>query len=105
MERVRNPKKTHLAVDSEWEYAYNESSCRDMYDIAHVWPIVANYPTTNIFVAVKGYDCESQGESVRDNNVTPVIPCKGNSVINSENIDWCMYRYRHLIENAFARIK
>ena len=25
--------------------------------------------------------------------------------IDKESVDWCLYKYRHLIENAFARIK
>ncbi|WP_037355034.1 IS5/IS1182 family transposase, partial [Salinivibrio socompensis] len=25
--------------------------------------------------------------------------------IDKESMDWCLYKYRHLVENAFARIK
>ncbi|HEA16006.1 MAG TPA: IS5/IS1182 family transposase, partial [Pseudoalteromonas prydzensis] len=35
----------------------------------------------------------------------PVIPRKDNSLVGNEDIDWCMYKYRHLVENAFGRIK
>ena len=42
---------------------------------------------------------------IRDNNGTPVIPRKANSLVGNGDIDWCMYKYRHLVENAFGRIK
>ncbi|ENM5747526.1 transposase, partial [Vibrio mimicus] len=25
--------------------------------------------------------------------------------IDKDSVDWCLYKYRHLVENAFARIK
>ena len=56
-------------------------------------------------VADKGYDSEKLRAFVRDNNATPVIPRKGNCLVGNEDIDWCMYKYRHLVENAFGRIK
>ncbi|MDP5029047.1 transposase, partial [Paraglaciecola sp.] len=56
-------------------------------------------------VADKGYDSEKLREFVRDNNATTVIPRKGNSLVGNNDIDWCMYKYRHLVENAFGRIK
>lgn len=34
-----------------------------------------------------------------------VIPRKGNSKQGNKDIDWCLYRYRHLVENAFLKIK
>ena len=35
----------------------------------------------------------------------PVIPRKNNSKIGNIDMDWCLYKYRHLVENLFARIK
>ncbi|MEK2485753.1 transposase, partial [Providencia stuartii] len=29
----------------------------------------------------------------------------GNSKQGNKDIDWCLYRYRHLVENAFLKIK
>ena len=56
-------------------------------------------------VADKGYDSEKLRAFIRDNNATLVIPRKGNRLVGNEDIDWCMYKYRHLVENAFGRIK
>lgn len=27
------------------------------------------------------------------------------SIHGNANIDWCLYKYRHLVENVFARLK
>ena len=34
-----------------------------------------------------------------------VIPRKENSKTGNDDIDWAMYRYRHLVENAVLKIK
>ena len=33
------------------------------------------------------------------------IPRKRNNKLGNDDMDWCLYRYRHLVENAFLRIK
>nr|VFK10663.1 MAG: Transposase DDE domain [Candidatus Kentron sp. H] len=35
----------------------------------------------------------------------PVIPRKSNSTIGNGDMDWGLYKYRHLVENLFARLK
>ena len=37
--------------------------------------------------------------------VTPVIPRKCNSKIGNSDIDWDLYKFRHRVENMFARFK
>lgn len=103
--RGGNSTKIHLAVDSGGLPVYYELSCGNTHDIVHAESLVANCPTSNMVVADKGYDSEKLRAFVRDNNATPVIPRKGNSLVGNEDIDWCMYKYRHLVENAFGRIK
>jgi len=56
-------------------------------------------------VADKGYNSEKLRDYIRDDDVTPVISRKVNSLVGNDDIDWCMYKYRHLVENAFGRIK
>jgi transposase len=34
-----------------------------------------------------------------------MVPRKKNSKIGNADIDWCLYGFRHLVENAFARLK
>ena len=58
-----------------------------------------------MIVADKGYDSEKIREQIRDKGSTPVIPRKENSLVGNDDMDWCLYKYRHLVENAFARLK
>lgn len=53
-------------------------------------------------VADKGYDSEKLREFVRDNNATPVIPRKGNSLVGNGDIDWCIYKYRPWLRTHLA---
>lgn len=53
----------------------------------------------------RGYDNEALREQIRDKNAIPVIPRKKSSKVGNDDIDWCLYKYRHLVENVFARIK
>ena len=41
----------------------------------------------------------------RKKSSIPVIPRKSNSKIGNSDMDWGLYKYRHLVENVFARIK
>ena len=42
---------------------------------------------------------------IRHHGSIPVIPRKRNSIIGNATMDWCLYKYRHLVENLFARLK
>ena len=53
----------------------------------------------------KGYDSEVLREIIRGKSSVPIIPRKNNSTIGNADMDWGLYKYRHLVENLFARIK
>jgi transposase len=103
--RGGNSTKIHLAVDSGGLPVYYELSCGNTHDIVHGESLVANSPASKIVVADKGYSSEKLRVYIRENDATPVIPRKVNSLVGNDDIDWCMYKYRHLVENAFGRIK
>jgi transposase len=50
-------------------------------------------------------DSEELRPPIRDKGATPVIPRKSNSTIGNGDMDWSLYKYRHLVENVFARLK
>jgi transposase len=50
----------------------------------------------------KGYDADSLRRSLRDAGAVPVIPGRRNRTIR---YDKQRYRDRHLVENAFCRLK
>jgi len=56
-------------------------------------------------IADKGYDSEELREIIRKKSSTPIIPRKSNSKTGNDDMDWALYKYRHLVENLFARIK
>jgi transposase len=53
---------------------------------------------------LKGYDADSLRRSLRDAGTTPVIPGRCNRK-RAVHYDKQRYRGRHLIENAFCRLK
>jgi transposase len=44
-------------------------------------------------------------EQIKQKSSIPVIPRKKNSKTGNVDIDWGLYKYRHLVENIFARLK
>lgn len=56
-------------------------------------------------VADKGYDSERIRELIEVLGTRPVIPGKRNSIRGNADLNRGLYRYRHLVENAFSRLK
>ena len=53
----------------------------------------------------KSYDSENLRDKVREKGTTPVISRRCNSKAENADIDWCLYKYSYLVENASARLK
>ena len=62
-------------------------------------------PHAEAIVADKGYDSERIREQIEAKGSKAVIPRRRNSVKGNADLDRGLYRYRHLVENAFARLK
>ena len=60
---------------------------------------------TEAVAADKGYDSQDIRICIMENNAKAVIPVKSNSKSSNDDMDWYLYRCRHLVENAFARLK
>ena len=60
---------------------------------------------TEILCADKGYDSEPLREQIRATDTQAKILRKLNTQSNNNHIDWNLYKIRHLVENAFARLK
>ncbi|WP_018402784.1 IS5/IS1182 family transposase, partial [Marinobacter gelidimuriae] len=61
-------------------------------------------PPAKAVVADKGYDSEKVREQIKNKGANAVMPRRSNSVIGNADMDWSLYRHRHLVENAFARL-
>lgn len=97
--------KIHLAVDSGGLPLRFEISGGQVHDIVHGESLIKGISGIEMVVADKGYDSEVLREFARCNGATPVIPRRGNNKAGNHDIDWSMYRLRHLVENAFLKIK
>ena len=60
---------------------------------------------TEILCADKGYDSEPLREQIEKTGTQANIPKKSNTLSNNDHMDWYSYKIRHLVENAFARLK
>lgn len=109
LSRGGNTSKIHLAVDSYGlpiEFIITGGEVHDSKaDSKAANQLIELLPQSDFFVADKGYDSEAIREKIRERNSIPVIPRKKNSLCGNADIDWCLYKYRHLVENAFARLK
>jgi Transposase DDE domain len=75
----------------------------EVHDCKVASEFIAKLPAANFVIADKGYDGEEIPEVIRNKSSMPVIPRKNNSKIGNNDIDWGLYKYRHLVENAFCK--
>lgn len=103
--RGGNTTKIHMAVDAYGLPIEFLITGGEVHDSKAAPALIELLPTSDYLIADKGYDSEPLREQIRDKNTIPVIPRKCNSKIGNADIDWCLYKYRHLVENVFARLK
>jgi len=105
LSRGGNTSKIHLAVDSYGLPLEFIITGGDVHDSKAANNLIERLPKAEFIIADKGYDSEIIRDKIRSNKAEPVIPRRKNSKVGNEDIDWCLYKYRHLVENAFARLK
>ena len=103
--RAGNTTKIHLVVDSYGLPVEFEITGGEVNDCSVAPGLIAKLPDAEAIVADKGYDSECIREQIVNKGAKAVIPRKRNSMRGNANMDWGLYRCRHLVENAFARIK
>ncbi|WP_435274405.1 IS5 family transposase [Psychrobium sp. nBUS_13] len=100
-----NTTKIHMAVDSYGlpiEFTLTGGEVDDSKEAINLIDLL---PSCGYIIADKGYDSETIREQISDKLSLPVIPRKQNSKVGNTDIDWCLYKYRHLVDNVFARLK
>lgn len=97
--------KIHLVVDSYGLPTEFITTGGGIHDSTAANDLIEILPYADYLIADKGYDSKKIRCKVRTQGSTPVIPRKRNSKIGNADINWCLYKYRHLVENAFARLK
>ncbi|WP_419569594.1 IS5 family transposase [Rheinheimera sp.] len=103
--RDGNTTKIHMAVDSCGLPIDFIVTGGEVHDSKAALELLEKLPDAEHVIGDKGYDSEKVRELVRKKNGVPIIPRKRNSKVGNGDMDWCLYKYRHLVENVFARLK
>ena len=103
--RGGNSTKVHLAVDAYGLPIEFEITGGEVHDCKIAPDLLARLPAADSVIADKAYDSEDLRTQIEESGAVPVIPRKCNSKVGNAGMDWCLYKYRHLVENAFARLK
>ena len=103
--RAGNINKIHLAVDAHSLLIGPEIVGGQINDCTQAATLIAKLPTALTIVVDKGYDSEAIREQIEEQGSTAVMPRKRTSVKGNVDLDRGLYRNRHLVENAFARLK
>jgi len=100
-----NTTKIHMAVDSYGLPIHFTVTGGEVHDCKEAPNLIAALPKVDYVIADRGYDSQALREQVIDQDAIPVLPRKRNSTVGNDDVDWCLYKYRHLVENIFARLK
>ena len=103
--RAGNTTKIHLAVDGYGLPIDFDVTSGATHDCKAAPDLIARLPPASAMIADKGYDSKSLREQIPLKGSRVVIPRKRNSLKGNDDVDTGLYRYRHLVENAFARLK
>ncbi len=102
-----NSSKIHLAVDANGvaiDFIVTDGTTHDV-KVAPELIEKIDLTETECLSADKGYDSEDLREQIEATQTQANIPRKCNSKSDNEHMDWYHYKLRHLVENAFARLK
>jgi transposase len=100
-----NSSKIHLAVEASGLPIAYEITEGQVHDSKMASAILEKLEHVEMIVCDKGYDSESFREEIRKRDAEHCIPRKKNSVIGNDDVDFGVYKFRHLVENMFARMK
>jgi len=100
-----NTTKIHMAVDAFGLPISFILTGGEVHDCKVAPEFVATLPPSSYKIFDKGYDSEALHEQIRDESCEPIIPRKSNSKTGNDDMDWGLYKLRHLVENVFARLK
>jgi transposase len=100
-----NTTKIHMAVDSYGLPVEFDLTGGQVHDSKAAPGLIDKLKNFSHIIADRGYDCEYLRSQIKDMNSIPIIPRKLNSKVGNNDVDWCLYKYRHLVENIFARLK
>ena len=66
--------------------------------------LVTKLKDVEYIVGDRGYDSEPLRTQIVAQGASAVIPRKNNSKVGNNDIDWCLYKYRHLVDRKSTRL-
>jgi transposase len=103
--RAGHTSKLHLAVDACGFPIEFRITGGQVADCTEAPELIVHLSEAQAIVGDKGYDSASIREQIAAQGSQPVIPRRRHSIRGNDDLDWGLYRYRHLVENAFACLK
>lgn len=100
-----NTTKIHMATDGYGLPIDFKITDGEVHDSKIAPEFIDKVPQSDYVIADKGYDDEKLRKMIRENLSIPIIPRKSNSKTGNFDINWELYKHRHLVENLFARLK
>ncbi|MEC5211265.1 transposase [Psychrobacter sp. PL15] len=99
--------KIHLAVDTHGNPITFILSDGTTHDVKVAPDLIdkIDLSDTDILCADKGYDSKTLREYIKQAGSFNNIPRKRNTKSTNNHMDWHLYKTRHLVENAFAKLK
>ena len=97
--------KIHLVTDAYGLPIVFDITGGQVHDVKAAPGLVDLLPQGQYVITDKGYDSDPLRQQIAQKSMTPMIPKKANSKTGNDHMDWALYKYRHLVENAFARLK
>ncbi len=77
----------------------------DVHDSQVAKQLIDTVDEATYLIADKGYDAEYIRIYAKNKNMIPIIPLRSNSKRSNKEFDKYLYKLRHLVENAFSRLK
>ena len=105
--RGGNSTKIHLAVDACGNPVGFKVTSGTVNDITAAPELLdsVDLSSTEVLTADKGYDSDAFRQLLADMGIRPNIPYKKDRERLNVCMDWYLYKARHLVENAFEKLK
>jgi transposase len=100
-----NTTKIHMAVDAYGLPIHFKITGGAVHDYKVAPDFFAALPAADYMIADRGYDSDELRDLIRAKLSIPIIPRKSNSKIGNGDMDWGLYKYRHLVENIFVPLQ
>jgi len=103
--RAGNTSKVHLSVNAYGLPEVFTITGGHINDCTEAPTLIEIIDAAQVLTSDKGYDSQiirDKGEAL---GMSAIILRRKNSIKGNKGLDWHLYKLRHLVENAFARLK